>query len=70
MNAQIISALGRDELGEELNLIIDIENTRVVDGKEVVQVYVLDMESSVRCPLKDFKRWKLLQEMSRPFILH
>jgi beta-glucosidase len=41
--------------GEKLNLIIDIENTGKVDGKEIVQVYVRDIKSSVARPLKELK---------------
>lgn len=41
--------------GEKLNLKIDIANTGAVDGKEIVQVYVRDIESSVSRPLKELK---------------
>ena len=47
---------------EVLNLKIDIQNTGAVEGKEIVQVYVRDIESSVVRPikeLKDFKKIKL-----------
>lgn len=44
--------------GEKLNLKIDIGNTGAVDGKEIVQVYVRDIESSVERPLKELKDFK------------
>ena len=44
--------------GEKLNLKIDITNTGSVDGKEVVQVYVRDVKSSVARPLKELKDFK------------
>ena len=44
--------------GDKLNLKIDIQNTGAVDGKEVVQVYVRDVESSVVRPLKELKDFK------------
>jgi beta-glucosidase len=44
--------------GENLNLKIDIENIGSVNGKEVVQVYVRDVESSVERPLKELKDFK------------
>lgn len=43
---------------EKLNLKIDIENTGTVDGKEIVQVYVRDVKSSVVRPLKELKDFK------------
>ena len=44
--------------GDKLNLKIDIANTGTVDGKEIVQVYVRDIESSVTRPLKELKDFK------------
>ena len=44
--------------GEKLNLKIDVANTGAVAGKEVVQVYVRDIESSVARPLKELKDFK------------
>ncbi|MFT7030418.1 MAG: hypothetical protein ACJA2C_001815 [Marinoscillum sp.] len=44
--------------GEKLNLKIDIENTGAMDGKEAVQVYVRDVESSVERPIKELKDFK------------
>ena len=46
------------KVGEKLNLKIDIENTGAIDGKEIVQVYVRDVESSVKRPLKELKDFK------------
>ncbi len=45
--------------GQNLNLSITVKNTSDVDGEDVVQVYVKDLEASVRTPLKqlvDFSR--------------
>ena len=47
--------------GATLNLKIDIKNTGEMDGKEIVQVYVRDMESSVERPLKELKDFKKVQ---------
>ena len=45
--------------GEDLTLKVTVRNTSEVDGEDVVQVYLKDMESSVRTPLQqlvDFAR--------------
>lgn len=45
--------------GEDLSLHVTVRNTSEVDGEEVVQVYLRDLESSVRtpvCQLVDFAR--------------
>jgi beta-glucosidase len=45
--------------GEVLELSVEVENTGKVAGDEVVQVYVKDVEASVRVPvhaLQDFRR--------------
>ncbi|MDE3744158.1 fibronectin type III-like domain-contianing protein [Maribacter polysaccharolyticus] len=34
---------------------VDVENTGNMDGQEIVQVYVRDMESSVPRPVKELK---------------
>lgn len=47
--------------GAKLNLKIDIKNAGLVDGKEIVQVYVRDMESSVVRPLKELKDFQKVQ---------
>ncbi len=47
---------------EKLNVRVEIENTGVVDGMEVVQLYVHDADASVERPekeLKDFKKINL-----------
>lgn len=38
-----------------LEVLVDIENTGEVDGDEVVQLYISDLESSVKMPLKQLK---------------
>ena len=45
-------------LGEEINIKIDVENIGSVDGKEIIQVYVHDVESSVERPKKELKNFK------------
>ncbi|BAX79651.1 beta-glucosidase family protein [Labilibaculum antarcticum] len=47
--------------GAKLNFKIDIKNTGSVDGKEIVQVYVRDVESSVARPLKELKDFQKVQ---------
>jgi beta-glucosidase len=47
--------------GEKLNLKIDIENTGALEGKEIVQVYVRDVESSIVRPLKELKDFHKVQ---------
>ena len=45
--------------GENIEISVDVENTGNVEGDEVVQVYVKDVEASVRVPvhsLQSFKR--------------
>ncbi len=41
--------------GSPLHLSVDVENTGKMDGQEIVQVYVRDMESSVPRPVKELK---------------
>lgn len=43
------------KLGSSLNFTIDIENTGDIDGQEIVQVYVRDIEATVPRPLKELK---------------
>lgn len=44
--------------GEKLNIKIDIQNTGAIDGQEIVQVYVRDIDASVERPLKELKDFK------------
>jgi len=41
--------------GSSLKLSVDIKNTGAMDGKEIVQLYVQDIESSVPRPIKELK---------------
>lgn len=41
--------------GSTLSLSVDIENTGTLDGQEIVQVYIRDIESSVPRPNKELK---------------
>lgn len=43
---------------EKLNVKVDIENTGKVEGKEVVQLYVKDIEASVKRPAKELKDFR------------
>jgi beta-glucosidase len=43
------------EIGEEVLVKVEVTNTSVVDGKEIVQLYVKDLEASVDRPLKELK---------------
>ncbi|MHA1291868.1 MAG: beta-glucosidase family protein [Promethearchaeota archaeon] len=43
---------------EELKIMVDIKNTGNLDGAEVVQLYLQDVECSVKRPLKELKRFK------------
>ncbi|MDC0008338.1 fibronectin type III-like domain-contianing protein, partial [bacterium] len=47
--------------GESLNFKIDVKNTGAMDGQEIVQVYVRDIESSAERPLKELKDFKKVQ---------
>lgn len=42
-------------LGDEIQISVDVENTGVRAGKEVVQLYVRDLESSLMRPEKELK---------------
>ena len=44
--------------GEVLNLSVEVENTGKLAGDEVVQVYVKDMEASVRVPIHSLQAFK------------
>jgi beta-glucosidase len=43
---------------EKLNVKVDIENTGKVEGMEVVQLYVKDLEASVKRPAKELKDFR------------
>ncbi|WP_198342282.1 beta-glucosidase [Pedobacter psychrophilus] len=43
---------------EALNVTVDIQNTGKVNGFEVVQLYLSDLESSVERPLKELKNFQ------------
>jgi beta-glucosidase len=43
---------------EMLTATIDIQNTGKVDGFEVVQLYISDLESSVERPIKELKNFQ------------
>ena len=47
--------------GSTVKFQIDIENTGEVDGKEIVQVYIRDVDSSVERPLKELKDFQKVQ---------
>jgi len=41
-----------------VNVSVDVQNTGKVEGKEVVQVYITDVEASMTRPMKQLKRFK------------
>ena len=47
--------------GSSLSFKIDIKNTGAMDGQEIVQIYVRDIESSVERPLKELKDFQKVQ---------
>ena len=49
LNEKVITA------GSTLNLSVDVKNIGKIDGQEIVQVYVCDIESSVNRPVKELK---------------
>ncbi|MBU2997877.1 glycoside hydrolase family 3 C-terminal domain-containing protein [Cellulophaga baltica] len=49
------------KVGASVNFKIDIENTGKMDGQEIVQVYVRDIESSVERPSKELKDFQKVQ---------
>lgn len=47
--------------GEPVSLSVEIENTGAMNGQEIVQVYVRDIESSVPRPEKELKGFQKIQ---------
>ncbi|MBN1996334.1 glycoside hydrolase family 3 C-terminal domain-containing protein [candidate division KSB1 bacterium] len=45
-------------LSDKLNISVEIENTGDMDGDEVVQLYVRDLEFSVKRPIRELKGFK------------
>ena len=41
-----------------INVAVDIKNTGKIDGKEVIQLYVTDIEATMTRPVKQLKRFK------------
>ncbi|MCB9259963.1 MAG: glycoside hydrolase family 3 C-terminal domain-containing protein [Ignavibacteriales bacterium] len=52
--------LNKDQINEEenLNITIQIENVGNVSGNEIIQLYIEDIESSVKRPKKELKGFK------------
>lgn len=44
-----------------INVAVDVKNTGKIAGKEVVQLYVSDIESSMTRPVKQLKRFKKIE---------
>ncbi len=42
-------------MGDQLEVTVDVKNTGKCEGKEVVQLYVRDVESSLVRPVKELK---------------
>ena len=49
------------KVGSSFSFKIDIKNTGAMDGQEIVQIYVRDIESSVERPLKELKDFQKVQ---------
>lgn len=47
--------------GSSVSFKIDIKNTGTMDGQEIVQIYVRDIEASVERPLKELKDFQKVQ---------
>jgi beta-glucosidase len=43
------------EMGSDVLIKVDVQNVSGIDGKEIVQIYVKDLKSSVERPLKELK---------------
>jgi beta-glucosidase len=41
-----------------INVAVDVKNTGKIDGKEVIQLYVTDIEATMTRPVKQLKRFK------------
>lgn len=46
------------KIGEQVNLSLELKNTGQYKGKEIVQLYIRDMVSSVTRPIKELKNFK------------
>jgi beta-glucosidase len=49
------------KVGSSVSFEIDIKNTGAMDGQEIVQIYVRDIEASVERPLKELKDFRKVQ---------
>ena len=49
---------GKVNVGDKINISIDIKNTGKLQGKEVVQLYIHDVESKVQKPPKELKGFR------------
>ena len=47
------------EIGNDINVSINVKNTSSVDGKEVVQLYIRDLFGSITRPVRELKGFKL-----------
>ena len=48
----------RIKMNKDISLSVDVQNVSAIDGDEVVQVYVIDNESTFPVPLKSLKAFK------------
>ena len=61
-NLQIKKPIKADK---PLHLSVDVKNTGEIDGDEVVQVYVKDIEASVRVPIQSLQGFKRVHLKAR-----
>ena len=47
------------EIGNDINVSINVKNTSSVDGKEVVQLYIRDLFGSITRPVRELKGFEL-----------
>ena len=47
------------EIGNDINISVNVKNTSSVDGKEVVQLYIRDLFGSITRPVRELKGFEL-----------
>ena len=47
------------EIGNDINVSVNVKNTSAVDGKEVVQLYIRDLFGSITRPVRELKGFEL-----------
>lgn len=49
------------EIGNDINISVQVKNTSAIDGKEVVQLYLRDLVGSITRPVKELKGFELVE---------